>query len=342
MRDDLRYKLATLAQVMVVSAILGALYAGSFGNDAAALRGGAMGALVCFLVAGFESFVNEGRVERLLTAMPFPAFILIKTAIYFGLVMLGLGTVGFLFGFGPTVPAITLDAFLYASMSLPDVAVGVGISAGFSLFFAVNDLLGRGVLLSFLLGRYHTPREETRIFLLIDLVGSTAAAERLGNLQFYTFINRFVQTVCTAIQQHDGRIYAYVGDAVIAEWSSGRGTAKARCVRAVQSAADLVRRYEVDFVREFGLSPRFRAVLHVGPVVAGEMGGAKREIVLMGDTLNVASRIEAHAKALGETVVASQALIDMLTLPPEITARRLDDADLRGVSRPVALTALDF
>ena len=47
-----------------------------------------------------------------------------------------------------------------------------------SIVMQLDRLLGRGVLASFVIGRYHKPREEERIFLFLDLVGSTALAER--------------------------------------------------------------------------------------------------------------------------------------------------------------------
>ena len=58
-----------------------------------------------------------------------------------------------------------------------------------------------------------------------------------------------------------------------------------------------------------------RAGLHCGPVVTGEMGSVKREIVFLGDTVNTAARIKELCRETGDRVLASADLIDRLELP---------------------------
>lgn len=53
-------------------------------------------------------------------------------------------------------------------------------------------MLGQNVLLNCITGHYHRPRPEQRVFLFIDIEGSTTLAERLGDLAFHRLVDRFV------------------------------------------------------------------------------------------------------------------------------------------------------
>jgi adenylate cyclase len=92
--------------------------------------------------------------------------------------------------------------------------------------------------------------------------------------------------------------------------------------------------------KQFGAAPRFRAALHAGPVVAGEMGDAKREIVLLGDAINTTARIEQACRELGHDILISEALLTRLQLPPETAAHPVGPIELRGKREAMVLYAL--
>jgi adenylate cyclase len=74
------------------------------------------------------------------------------------------------------------------------------LAASFVFVFMldVNTLLGRNVLINFITGRYYSPRLESRVFLFLDMEGSTGLAERLGPLDFHRLVNRFVNDLTQA------------------------------------------------------------------------------------------------------------------------------------------------
>src|SRR5215469_1669760 len=74
------------------------------------------------------------------------------------------------------------------------------------------------------------PRLEERVFLFIDIEGSTALAERLGEFAFHRLINRFVVDISEQIMAAYGEIHRYVGDKLIASWKLADGVAAAHCV----------------------------------------------------------------------------------------------------------------
>ena len=216
------------------------------------------------------------------------------------------------------------------------------LAASFVVVFLldVNRLLGQNVLFNFVTGRYYRPRLEERILLFIDMEGSTGLAERLGPLAFHRLLNRFVFDLTEPIVSARGEIYSYVGDELIATWKLADGVAEARCVAACFAALDELARRAPDYVREFGAAVNFRAGLHCGPLVTGEMGSVKKEIVFLGDTVNTAARIQDFCRETGDRVLASADLIDRLELPPGVAKRSLGDLRLRGKGADLALYAL--
>ena len=85
-----------------------------------------------------------------------------------------------------------------------------------------------------------------------------------------------------------------------------------------------------DYERQLGAAAQVRASLHCGSVVVGEMGSVKKEIALLGDTLNTAARLVDACRDSGEAVIASADLLGRLVLPPGIAARSMGLIRLRG------------
>jgi len=106
------------------------------------------------------------------------------------------------------------------------VSTGQLVLIGFTLciyallvfLLQVNRLLGEGVLWKFILGKYHQPREEARIFMFLDMNSSTTIAERLGHVRFYALLNELFHEISKPVRQTKAEIYQYVGDEVVLTW----------------------------------------------------------------------------------------------------------------------------
>jgi class 3 adenylate cyclase len=115
-----------------------------------------------------------------------------------------------------------------------------------------------------------------------------------------------------------------------------------RASAPVFAALDRIAAQGPAYKREFGVVPDFRAALHCGPVAVGELGSLRKEIALIGDTMNTASRIQEACRDTYNRVLASAALIERLTaLPPGVTRRRLGELPVRGKERPLELDVLE-
>lgn len=294
------------------------------------LRGAMVGMLIGSLLSSIETFVLWEPVGAPLRRAPFAVHVAVKTLIYLIVILF----------------ALSLGVRMFPApgergIESGDVLFSLAVAFVFVFILDVNRLLGQNVLLNFVTGRYHRPRLEQRIFLFIDIEGSTALAERLGELAFHRLVNRFVVDITDPIVAAYGEIHRYVGDELIATWKLADGIADARCVRACFGALDRMAELSHVYLRDFGTTVHCRAGLHCGPVVAGEMGSVKKEIVFLGDTVNTAARIQEFCRQTGHRVLASATLVDRLELPSDMSKRPLGDLRLRGKESEVVLYALE-
>jgi adenylate cyclase len=312
----------------VAGFLLGALYGGAWYGSLAS--GGLAGASCAASLTSLELFVLRRNSGGLIRRLPFLAYFALRSVLYVGVIVFVIVLVNAATGAG------------FAGVRAVDLIVALVFTVGVILFLSVNDLLGPGVLFAFAAGRYYHPRIEDRALLFIDMRGSTAIAERLGELRYLSLLNRFVGDVSFAVAEAGGGIHKYVGDEVIATWRLAPGAADPVCVSAVFAALDRIAAQRPAYEREFGVVPDFRAALHCGPVAVGELGSLRKEIALIGDTMNTAARIQEACRLTDNRVLASAALIERLAgLPPHITRRRLGELPMRGKERPLELDVLE-
>jgi adenylate cyclase len=292
-------------------------------------RGALTGAVIGSVLTSFDAFVLRGPLGAPLRRAPFTVHVAVRTGVYLIVILL----------------ALKLGASVFPSpgergIESSDVLFSLAAAFVFAFIQDVNSLLGQNVLVNFITGRYYAPRVESRVFLFIDMEGSTGLAERLGPLAFHRLLNRFVLDLTQPIVAARGEIHRYVGDELIATWKLEDGNTNGGCVAACFAAIDQLARHAPDYRREFGVAVAVRAGLHCGPVVTGEMGSVRKEIVFLGDTVNTTARIQELCRQTGDRVIASADLIDRLELPTGVVKRSLGDLRLRGKGADLALYAL--
>jgi adenylate cyclase len=292
-------------------------------------RGLLTGALIGGILTSLETFALTLPFAAPLRTAPFPVHVAVKTCAFLVVILIGLAV-------GERVFPPPIEQ----GIERQDVLFSLAAAFVFVFMLDVNSLLGQNVLLNFIFGRYYAPRLESRVFLFIDMEGSTGLAERLGPLDFHRLLNRFVFDLTQPIVAARGEIHRYIGDELIATWRLNEGIADGRCVAACFGAIDQLARRAPDYQREFGTAVAVRAGLHCGTVVTGEMGSVRREIVFLGDTVNTTARIQELCRQTGDRVLASADLIDRLELPPGIAKRSLGDLRLRGKGADLGLYAL--
>jgi adenylate cyclase len=332
--------LRLLALMGAAAAVAGSVYAiihapPNFSWIVEIATGATIGAVISSCIIGFELFgVGVGRLlERGGRRLPLVGAMLLRTMVYGVVIMAALLIVPWVYsGDQPSLlrPGIVAD-----------VVFSVIATFVFVSLTSIVQLIGPNVLGSLLTGRYYHPREEQRIVLFLDLVGSTGIAEDIGNVRFHALLSEIFTLLSRIVTDFGGEVYRYVGDALIATWPLGAPQENARpirCLFASRNALDATRR---DFLRRHEHLPGFRAAIHSGPLVAGEIGGFKREIALLGDAMNTAARLEQACRTTGHALLASKPLLDRTEIPPGIVATSIGSHLLRGKAERLELFALE-
>lgn len=206
------------------------------------------------------------------------------------------------------------------------------------LALEINEKYSRGVFLDIMAGRYLQPKEEERIILFIDLRNSTPIAEKLGHKEYFQFIRDFIFCISAGIMEHDGRIYQYVGDEIVAWWPSTKADAK-RAIRSLIESRKILNKNTEVFKRNYGILPEYKAGMHTGNITVGQVGIAKKELVMSGDTINTASRIRSACTDLNQKFLVSKELVEMLNLP-EWQSESMGMVDMKGKNETLELFAL--
>ncbi len=201
----------------------------------------------------------------------------------------------------------------------------------------VSDKYGPGILGNFLLGKYFQPKEEDRIFMFLDLKGSTSIAEQLGEHEYFRFLKNIISDVTSAILNTRGEIYEYVGDEIIISWPLKKGLQNAYCIHCFYEIQKSLQQRHTFYEKEFNIQPVYKAGLHCGRVIAGEIGVIKRDITYTGDVLNTTARIESKCNELGVIILISEQLFELLDNTTQNNVTPVGEVSLRGKEKPMEL-----
>lgn len=179
-------------------------------------------------------------------------------------------------------------------------------------------------------------RELTVLF--SDIRGFTSISERLEAETLVELLNDFLGAMTEVIFAHDGMLDKYVGDAIMAVWGAPLPQAD-HAARACRAALDMISRLHSceDGWHQRGW-PRLDIGigLNTGPMVVGNMGSARRlSYTVIGDNVNLGSRLEGLNKLYGTHILASEATIQ--AAGDAVVARELDLVRVKGKRLPVRI-----
>lgn len=204
------------------------------------------------------------------------------------------------------------ESILFSTAMGYGLLFGLVMSFVFSSYAMFEMLLGKHFLFKLFTGKYHNPFEEERVFMFLDLKSSTTLAEKLGHKTFLQLLNDFFYDASIAIGEAKGEIYKYVGDEAIITWKLKKVTGQDLPIACFFDIAKAVEKNREKYLKKYGMIPVFKAGLHGGSVVTGEMGHMKKEIAFLGDVLNTTSRIEGLCNSLEKSFLVSDELLEKL------------------------------
>lgn len=322
-----RQRLTWSLRIVVYAALAGAGFSWVLSEDSALtdlLFGAVMGALTSASVLSFEL-----RFHRRLAKLPLVLNVLVRAGVDAALIV--------------ACYALTTILVFGRIVGLGNVTTSLAFAGVLIVAFIfvnnISRMLGQKTLWRILTARYYRPVPERRIFMFLDLASSTTIAERIGDRRFHAFLNDFFFDITPAILESDGEIYQYVGDEVVVTWTMQDGLRDASCLRCFFRIGEAIEARRERYERVYDQVPRFRAGLHCGDVVVGELGDFKKAIAYVGDTVNTTSRIQAECSKRKTPLIVSGDLIRELgdRMKGAFVCRSLGTMVLRGKEREVDL-----
>lgn len=265
-----------------------------------------------------------------------------------------------------------MGVFLVVSLFVPAVVCGLAFKSGYWLEFvapelaAVSAFIGASLLNYNVEGRqrrfiknvfrhYLSPqviekiiedpsllrlggenREVTSYF--SDVAGFTALSESLTPEKLVGLLNAFLSEMTDIILGSGGTLDKYEGDAIIAFWNAPLDQPD-HALRGCRAALECQRRLaelRPEFLRGYGHEIFMRVGLNSGPAVVGNMGSRRRfDYTAMGDTINLASRLEGVCKHYQVPVLVGERTYE--SVKDAILGRKVDIIRVVGKKKPVSV-----
>lgn len=234
-----------------------------------------------------------------------------------------------------------IKELVYTTQHLKNILFWAFIVALTQFTLLVNDKFGQGLLWSIVKGKYHFPKAEERIFMFLDLKSSTTIAEKLGNLKYHQLLKSLFADITDPILNCKGQIYQYVGDEVVISWRVPDGLEESNCIECYFAIKEKLEIEKLKYETEYGLLPEFKAGIHYGKVIAGEIGIIKRDITYSGDILNTTARIQGQCNEHSVAFLSSKKLMDLLPANMQFKETPIGSIPLKGKEHDVELVAIE-
>lgn len=343
--DQLIKKVGTWLTTIGFGALIGYIYVlfayPSADGQGSPWLGVCIGIGIATVASGFELFFVSNP-HSLIRKLAFIPLLLIRVLTHSLLILLVIVFCQYVYDslYGTTTLGLDGDGL---SEYIADLGFSLFVAVLIIFYLQMRLFVGARTLKNILLGKYNTPRNENRIFMFVDVVGTTAAAQKIGDIRFHKYLNRLFTLFDGPIHHYGGEIHSYVGDAIIVTWPLSSKPAKnARALLAAKRIVELCEDNADKIAQEFGERPSVRLAINGGPIVAGETGFSKRQITYLGDTINLTSRIESMAKKLDRDYLISTNLLRSIDVPNNIRVSALGAFAMKGAKEKFALSQLKF
>ncbi|WP_342641382.1 adenylate/guanylate cyclase domain-containing protein [Rhodoligotrophos ferricapiens] len=182
------------------------------------------------------------------------------------------------------------------------------------------------------------PTRRNVAVMFADIIGFTGLSERLSAEQIFDLLRSFQTRSCRIVFEHGGTLDKFLGDGFMATFGGLEHQADA-AQRALSCALALQ-----EEMKKWNAKRRHRAAseikvaigLHYGEVVVGNLGADRRiEFTVVGDVVNVASRLEAATRELGVRILVSDACLAAAGLSAAGEFDRVLNISLRGKSSTI-------
>ena len=182
-------------------------------------------------------------------------------------------------------------------------------------------------------------REQNVAIFFSDIRGFTSIAERMGSSKkLVALLNRYMTPIVDEIANSEGTVDKFIGDAIMAYWNAPNSVENYadKAVLSALKQIDILEKLNVDIEKEFGETLQIGIAIHTGVVTVGEMGSLGRsDYTIIGDNVNLASRLEGLNKFYGSTIIISSDTKSLLK--EKYTLRSLDIVRVKGKDQAVEI-----
>ena len=299
--------------------------------------------LVGILFGGLIGVINRVTDTPRLRSRPIGQVVLYRTILYLASLSVVSCLVGIVFltlilpwevmvsMFQAMTPRYTLSFAIWITL----------VVGAINFTLEIERVIGSGNLWRLFIGRYRRPREEERVFLFMDLKGSTTIAEELGHRKYSELLQECYRDLTQVVMRYEAAIYQYVGDEVVMSWLCANRTERSRTsVQTFFAYQRALNKKKEVYKARFGMLPEFRGGIDVGAVTVIEVGDVKREIVFHGDVLNTAARLLELCKTRDEGLVVSRPVGEAVAHDDDVHANWNEKVPLRGKRKSVEAYSL--
>ncbi|MBU0476295.1 MAG: adenylate/guanylate cyclase domain-containing protein [Bacteroidetes bacterium] len=174
-----------------------------------------------------------------------------------------------------------------------------------------------------------------------DIEGFTSISEKMKPEELVEFINNYLSIMTSIVLEHKGTLDKYLGDSLMAFWGAPLDVEDKElnaCITAIlmQKKMDELKN---GFSSEVTTKVKTRIGINGDDVVVGNIGGIERfDYTVMGDGVNLASRLESANKLYGTSIMISEAIYQKVA--EEVVVRTIDKIVVKGKTKPIIVYEL--
>jgi len=184
--------------------------------------------------------------------------------------------------------------------------------------------------------------ERVMTALFTDVAGFTTVSEKLTPEELVSLLNEYLSEMSQIVLNNEGIIDKYEGDLIMAEWGAPvyfEDHAAKACAAALKMQKRLAE-LRIEWAKKGTPELESRVGINTGPMIVGNMGCLEVfDYTVMGDAVNLASRLEGANKAYGSTIMIGPMTYEEIKDDLFVT-RRLDDIRVKGKDKPVRVYEL--
>jgi adenylate cyclase len=204
-------------------------------------------------------------------------------------------------------------------------------------FAHLNELKPYNRLLELHMTAHPQPESRCMAILFVDISGYSRLMEQHPPDWLIVQLNEYFAAMTQVILFHNGRIDKYMGDEILAFFDMIDGQLSSSAYNAVKAAlsmGDVLKRLNQKWKRQGRPPLAFRIGIHCGPVSVARMGSfIKMDQTLIGDTVNVASRLQELNKRFQSQILISSSTFDLIQ--HHLQARFHGTVDIEGREQPM-------